>query len=91
MMIEELLDQQEPLVRVDRLTVRFGSQTILRDISLTIPAGETLVLLGESGCGKTVLMKTLIGLVAPTAGSVYFDGMNIHRLSDRELTRVRLR
>lgn len=90
-MIEQLMDSQEPLVQLTDVTVRFGSQTILREINLRIPAGQTLVLLGESGCGKTVLMKTLIGLVRPTIGTVLFDGNNVHAISERELSRLRLR
>jgi len=53
---------EQPLLSVDRVSVQFGSQAVLRDIVLEIPAGQTLVVLGESGCGKTVLLKTLIGL-----------------------------
>jgi ATPase components of various ABC-type transport systems, contain duplicated ATPase len=44
-----------PLLEVDRLCMQFGRQQVLRDISITVAAGETLVILGESGCGKTVL------------------------------------
>lgn len=91
MMIEELLSDQESLVEVEDLTVRFGAQEVLRDISLEIPAGQTLVLLGESGCGKTVLMKSIIGLIRPTYGRVLFDTENLNRLGDRQLSHLRLR
>ena len=92
MMIEELLDeQQEAIVEVEDLSVSFGDQQVLRDINLTIPAGQTVVLLGESGCGKTVLMKSIIGLVRPTRGQVRFDGEDINELNDRQLSHVRLR
>jgi phospholipid/cholesterol/gamma-HCH transport system ATP-binding protein len=92
MMIEELLDgQEEALVEVQDLSVRFGSQQILSQISFSIPAGQTLVLLGESGCGKTVLMKSIIGLVRPTVGQVSFDGDNVSQLNDRQLSHMRLR
>ena len=90
-MIEQILDEQEPLVEVRNLTVRFDQQTVLDDIKLKIPAGETLVLLGESGCGKTVLMKSIIGLVAPTRGRVLFDGRDLQNLSDQQLSHLRLR
>jgi phospholipid/cholesterol/gamma-HCH transport system ATP-binding protein len=79
------------LVRVDRLSVTFGRQPVLRDINIEISRGQTLVVIGESGCGKTVLLKSLIGLVRPTQGEVIFDGRNLARLSERELTRVRIR
>jgi len=90
-MIEELFESEQPLVEVNDLTVRFGEQTVLRNISLNIPRGQTLVLLGESGCGKTVLMKSIIGLVRPTIGKVFFDEENMHRLNDRQLSLLRLR
>ena len=80
-----------PLLQVDALSVRFGRHQVLRDISLDIPAGETLVVLGESGCGKTVLLKTMIGLVRPERGAVRFDGRSLARMPDRELAHLRTR
>ncbi|MFM8433993.1 MAG: ABC transporter ATP-binding protein, partial [Planctomycetia bacterium] len=82
---------EQPVLSVDGVSVRFGSQEVLRDISLEIPAGQTLVVLGESGCGKTVLLKTLIGLVRPTRGEVRFEGRSLGGLSDRELAQLRTR
>ncbi len=76
-------------MRVDGLGVRFGSQQVLRDISLELNAGETLVVLGESGCGKTVLLKTMIGLVRPTEGDVAFEGRSLLRMNDRQLAHLR--
>jgi phospholipid/cholesterol/gamma-HCH transport system ATP-binding protein len=73
------------------MSVRFGTQEVLRDISLNIPAGQTLVVLGESGCGKTVLLKTLIGLVRPSVGEVRFEGRTLGGLPDRELAQLRTR
>jgi phospholipid/cholesterol/gamma-HCH transport system ATP-binding protein len=78
-----------PVLRTDSLGVRFGRQEVLRDISLDIPVGETLVILGESGCGKTVLLKTLIGLIRPTAGAVLFEGRPLAELSERNLAHLR--
>ena len=80
-----------PLLEVDGLSVQFGEQAVLRTISIAIPAGQTLVIVGESGCGKTVLLKTLIGLVKPTAGDVRFEGQSISRLSERALAHLRTR
>jgi phospholipid/cholesterol/gamma-HCH transport system ATP-binding protein len=73
------------------LSVRFGQQEVLRDISLSIPEGQTLVILGESGCGKTVLLKTMIGLIRPTTGDVHFEGQSLSRMSDRALAHLRTR
>ena len=71
---------EEPLVRVSRMSVDFGHQSVLRDIELNVPRGQTLAIIGESGCGKTVLLKTIIGLVRPTHGKVMFDGQDLAQL-----------
>lgn len=81
----------QPVLRIDAVGVRFGRQEVLRDITLDLAAGETLVILGESGCGKTVLLKTMIGLVRPTAGDVRFEGRSLPRMNDRELAHLRTR
>src|SRR5215475_11407964 len=80
-----------PLVQVRALDVQFGRQLVLRDISFSIPKGQTLVIIGESGCGKTVLLKTLIGLLRPSKGEALFDGKNLAELHERELTLQRVR
>ena len=83
-------DQAEPpLLQVDGLSVQFGQQMVLRDIALDIPAGQTLVVLGESGCGKTVLLKTMIGLVRPSRGEVRFEGQSLSRMRERDLAHLR--
>lgn len=84
-------DSHNALIQLDRVEVHFGHQHVLRDIDLTIPRGQTLAVIGESGCGKTVLLKTIIGLLRPTSGSVSFDGHNLATLGERELTRQRIR
>jgi len=81
----------QPVLAVDSVSVRFGPQEVLRDIALEIPAGQTLVVLGESGCGKTVLLKTLIGLIRPTRGEVRFEGRPLGRMRDAELSQLRTR
>ncbi|HEX6961158.1 MAG TPA: ATP-binding cassette domain-containing protein [Lacipirellula sp.] len=80
-----------PLIDANNLSVRFGRQQVLRDITLSVPRGQTLAVIGESGCGKTVLLKTIIGLVNPTSGSVAFDGRRLDSLSDKELVELRTR
>ncbi len=81
----------DPLIRIEQLSVEFGPHEVLRDINLAITRGQTVAIIGESGCGKTVLLKTFIGLLQPTQGSVVFDGQDLARLSERALTRERIR
>jgi phospholipid/cholesterol/gamma-HCH transport system ATP-binding protein len=85
-------DRPHPtLLDVKHLCVDFGRQAVLRDVNLSIPRGQTLAVIGESGCGKTVLLKALIGLIRPTSGEVLFDGHNLARLTDKELVEQRIR
>jgi phospholipid/cholesterol/gamma-HCH transport system ATP-binding protein len=78
-------------ITLERLNVTFGAQPVIRDLSLTIPRGQTLAVIGESGCGKTVLLKNIIGLMHPTSGHVVFDGQRIDQLNDKEITELRRR
>jgi phospholipid/cholesterol/gamma-HCH transport system ATP-binding protein len=76
-------------IRVENLTKRFGRQTIWEDVSLTLPAGEISVLLGPSGTGKSVFLKTLIGLLKPENGSIIIDGVDITKVKEKQLYEVR--
>ena len=80
-----------PLVEARGLCVDFGEQPVLRDINVAIRQGQTVAIIGESGCGKTVLMKSIIGLVKPTRGQMFFDGQDMAKLSDKILSRQRVR
>jgi phospholipid/cholesterol/gamma-HCH transport system ATP-binding protein len=70
---------------------RLGSKQVLDGLDLDIPTGLTLVILGRSGSGKSVLLKHIIGLMHPDAGSIEVDGEDIAHLSEAELNRVRQR
>ncbi len=85
------LSTARPLVVIEGLAVSFGRQHVLRDIDLTVNQGQTLAIIGESGCGKTVLLKTVIGLIRPTQGSVRFDDREMSALPEDELARQRIR
>jgi phospholipid/cholesterol/gamma-HCH transport system ATP-binding protein len=82
---------EDPIILFRGVSVRFAQQQILSGIDLAINAHETLCLIGESGCGKTVLLKLIVGLLQPTRGEVLFEGMPIHTLSEQALTQMRLR
>jgi phospholipid/cholesterol/gamma-HCH transport system ATP-binding protein len=74
-----------------QIGVRFGRQQVLRDLSLAVPRGQTLAVIGESGCGKTVVLKTVIGLVKPSDGQVLFDQRDLADMDEGQLTRQRIR
>jgi phospholipid/cholesterol/gamma-HCH transport system ATP-binding protein len=76
-------------VRVEGLTKSFGPQSIWAGVGLTLPAGEISVLLGPSGTGKSVFLKTLVGLIRPDRGSIWIEGKDLPRLPERELYEVR--
>ena len=79
------------LIEVRNVSMRFRYQQVLRDIDLTIHRGETVCIIGESGCGKTVMLKLLIGLLRPSEGSVWFDSRDVAGLGGKELVKMRLR
>ncbi|MFC9787227.1 ABC transporter ATP-binding protein [Rhodococcus sp. NPDC127528] len=76
-------------VAVEGLTKSFGSQKIWQDVTLTLPAGEVSALLGPSGTGKSVFLKSLIGLLRPEQGSIVIDGTDILQCSSKELYEIR--
>jgi len=78
-------------VEVERLTKSFGRQNIWRDVTLTLPPGEISALLGPSGTGKSVFLKTLIGLIKPERGFVHVDGVDIVSCKEKDLQEVRKR
>ncbi len=77
------------MIRVRQLHKTLGSQEVLRGIDLEVNKGETCVILGRSGCGKSVLLKHFVGLLQPTSGAVFVDEEDIARLPERELGRIR--
>ncbi len=79
------------VISVDNLVQTLAGQEILRGFSLKVYQGETLVLLGRSGGGKSVFLRHLIGLLQPLSGSVTVEDRNISVLSERELSPVRRR
>ena len=67
----------------------FGEKAVLQGVNLTVERGETMVILGGSGSGKTVLLKHMNGLIGPESGEVYLDGLAISRMEEDDLTKVR--
>ena len=81
--------QEEPVIVVENATVRFGDNTVLENISFQVRKGEILVIVGKSGCGKTTLLKVMIGLQKTTSGRVLFGGSDIMTASEAELNNFR--
>ncbi|MCA9535465.1 MAG: ATP-binding cassette domain-containing protein [Myxococcales bacterium] len=73
------------------ITKAFGDHQVLRGIDLDIHQGEFLTIIGESGCGKSLVLKSLIGIMTPDAGSLRFDGEEVAGYSDTQWTRLRPR
>ena len=79
------------MIELKNIHKSFGKQKVLRGIDLTIPKGKITVILGASGCGKTVLLRHIIGLFTPEQGKVIVDGTDINKLSRHELNEFRKR
>jgi len=77
------------MIAVRQLQKSFGAQLILAGVDLCIESGESAVIIGRSGGGKSVLLKHLIGLLQPDSGDVFVDGDRITRMNERQLLRVR--
>ena len=82
---------QQPFIEMRGIHKRLGWQHILRGVDLTVQRGETLVLIGPSGEGKTVLMKHIIGLMRPDEGTITVDGVNMTGMKEREMAPIRRR
>jgi peptide/nickel transport system ATP-binding protein len=78
-----------PLLRVERLVKHFKAVQAVDDVSFELQAGETLALVGESGCGKSTVGRLLLRLIEPTSGKVFFNEKNIFGLKEREVRSLR--
>jgi phospholipid/cholesterol/gamma-HCH transport system ATP-binding protein len=78
-------------IQLQGVARRFGAQEVLRGVDLDVPAGKVTVIIGRSGTGKSVLLKHVMGLMRPDAGAIRVGGVDIVKLGDAELRRVRFR
>ena len=81
----------DDLIALRAVDMQFRQQMVLHDINLGIRREQTVCIIGESGCGKTVMLKLIIGLLNPTRGEVRFDGRDVSKLNGKELVAMRLR
>ena len=77
------------MIEVKHLTKSFGDKTVLNDINAVFETGKTNLIIGQSGSGKTVLMKNLVGLLDPTSGDVFYDDRNFVKMSKKEKVLMR--
>lgn len=77
------------MIEVRQLRKSFGRQEVLAGVNLKIERGESVVVIGRSGGGKSVLLKHLVGLISPDAGEVWIEGQNIVRMNERQLLPIR--
>ncbi len=78
-------------IRLDHLRVGYGERVVLGDVNAVLPGGGITVMLGESGCGKTTLLRHIIGLSRPMSGRILYGGQDLFALPSRQFRRVRRR
>jgi len=86
---DRISGNSSPMIAVRSLKKKIGQQEILCGVDLEIRTGETLVLIGRSGGGKTVLLKHMIGLMEPDSGEIWIQGQNIIGMKERQLGAIR--
>lgn len=79
------------MIEIINLSKSFNGKSVLKKLNLTVQTGETLVIIGRSGCGKSVLLKHIIGIMRPESGQILIDGEDVARARGRELERIRMK
>jgi len=79
------------MIEIQGLVKNFGSHRVLNELTLKINSGSTCVIIGRSGCGKSVMLKHIMGILRPDKGSVRVDGKDLSGLGERELNALRLK
>jgi phospholipid/cholesterol/gamma-HCH transport system ATP-binding protein len=77
------------MIEIKNLTKSFGSNHVLKGVNLKIERGKTTVIIGASGCGKSVILKHIIGLLKPDSGEILIDGEDITKMNEKEIYRIR--
>ena len=77
------------MIEINNLHKSFGNNNVLRGVNLTIETGETIVIIGKSGCGKSVLLKHIVGLIVPDSGFVKVEDQTVNELNLKDLYKLR--
>ena len=80
-----------PVVELRNVFLDFGEKQVLRDVSLAVHRQERLVIIGQSGAGKTTILRLILGILSPTAGSIFFEQLDVSQLDRRALQQARMR
>ncbi len=78
------------MIEIKNIRKSFGDKVVLHDVSATMKPGDTSLIIGSSGSGKTVLMKIMIGLLPVDSGSVFYEGRDITTMPEKELKELRM-
>jgi len=87
--MQKTFDLEKPLIEIKGLKKVFGTKEVLSNVNLIFPKGSTTVILGLSGGGKSTIIKHIVGLMKPTRGDIFVDGVNVSKCSEEELRSVR--
>lgn len=79
------------MIEAKKVVKSFNGRLVLNQLDVSVNKGETLVIIGRSGCGKSVLLKHIIGILKPEAGEIWVDGTNVGALSEKQLNHLRTR
>src|SRR5512136_2093842 len=77
------------MIEFQRVYKSFDDEDVLKDVSFSIRPGETKIILGESGSGKSTILKLILGLIRPDSGEILIEGRNIAAMTERELVVIR--
>ncbi len=83
------MNRREPVIVVEGLTVRYGENTVLDNVSFEVYKGEIFVIVGGSGCGKSTLLKHIIGLETPQSGRIVINGVDTTCIDDKNMEKLR--
>lgn len=79
------------VVELRDVVMRFGGKRVLDHVSLAVAPQERLVIIGQSGAGKTTILRLILGILKPEAGSIFFNQQEVSRMNDHQLEQARIR